>query len=126
LARKVKFAKATIAQLWQESSVIMAHLAASSGGQASSETVTQSPTRAAAKANFRAKLQSLVFNPIEWLDAAEQKALIQSRKMQNSLAAMSADGESSTMAFQIPYASAPHGQSLHWQATKPLNFVQCT
>jgi hypothetical protein len=102
----------------------MAHSAMTAGDHVSPAAVTQSPTRAAAKANFLAKLQSLVFNPVEWLDAAEQRALMAARKLQTAFASMGAAGEASAPVFQIPYASAPYGQSLHWPAAKPLKFVQ--
>jgi hypothetical protein len=41
LALKVTFAKARVAQLWQDASVVMAQLVSSSGGHASSTAVTQ-------------------------------------------------------------------------------------
>ncbi len=50
--------------------------------------------------------------------------MMAARKLQTAFASMGAAGEASALAFQIPYASAPYGQSLHWQAVKPLNFVQ--
>ncbi len=61
LGRKLGFARTTVAQLWQDTTVMMAASAKAAGNRFSSAMVTYSPTRGVSWANFLAKLQSLVF-----------------------------------------------------------------
>ncbi len=84
----------------------------------------QSPTRAFTKRAIIAKINSLVFNPVEWLDAEERKELLQQRKMQAVCSSISPAGAATLTANVIPYASAPWRQGLTWPVTKPMNTLQ--
>jgi hypothetical protein len=123
LERKLALAKTTVRQLWQDSAEIMAHTSKQNDGGTSS-AVTRSPTRAAAKSAFLNKINSLIFNPVEWLDMAEQKALLSQKKMFTAMGGIGQPTELAASTFYIPYASSPWGQSLVWPATKPMHFVQ--
>jgi hypothetical protein len=83
----------------------------------------KSPTRAARRQQFLAKIKSLIFNPVEWLDQAEQSTLIKARKIATSFASAGAGGEAVSSSFAIPYASSSWGQSLAWPPTKAMHFV---
>ncbi len=110
---KLSFAKTAVLQMWQETAQIMAHSAKDSGRA----ILSKSPTRAARRQQFLAKIKSLIFNPVEWLDQAEQSTLIKARKIATSLAGTGAGGEAVSTSFAIPYASSSWGQSLTWPPT---------
>ena len=123
LDRKRAFARTTVQQLWHDSAKIMAHTSKHNDDGASS-MVNRSPTRAAAKSAFLTKINSLIFNPVEWLDMAEQRQLLSQKKMFTAMGGIGQPAESAGSTFYIPYASSPWGQSLVWPATKPMHFVQ--
>ena len=120
--QRLTYAEATVKTLRDETAVMMRHKEALvsdalGGGMAQETRVT--PTRAGLRNAFLAKLSSLEFNPVEWLDASESKDLLSMRKL------VSASGNSAVPSSTlVPYASAPWLQSLVWSSTRPMNYLQ--
>jgi hypothetical protein len=125
---RLAFTKTVVQQMWQEATTVMAHTAIFEQGTRGGDgraggSAVRSPTRAAAKAAFLNKINSLIFNPIEWLDLSEQRPLLSQKKRSANLGAMGQAGAAATSTFVITYASSPWSQGLVWPASRPMHFV---